>query len=193
MRSKRKAGIRRWDNYYFVKGKRKKGFRQFHLPNKNPPGVKDGFALYLPVYSGKNWDESIVDVNKKKNILIRTWQGLIEVHLPEQFHRLSKQKKQALSNGLITWKLKWIFNNLAGLGKLSPRKGRICFADLIISLDSFFSHKKRHNNKLPLLNVEVNGLKFNLYDIDVGWALHLLKGAGSESRRLWPPKSKAKS
>ena len=126
MKSKRKARIRRWDSYYFVKGKRKKGFIQSNLPNKNPPKAKVGFAIYLPVYSGKNWDESIVDVNKKKNILIRTWQGLIEVHLPEQFHRLSKQKKQALSNGLITWKLKWIFNNLAGLGKLSPRKGRIC-------------------------------------------------------------------
>lgn len=164
---------RKFSFSYLVKGKKKKSFKTFYAPKIKKGSSPTSIEISLPFSTGKDWDETIINAERNKTILIRTWQGLVEVHLPKQFHQLKEQKKQALSHALISWKFRWVFNNLRGLKKLSPKKGRRCFADLIISLEDFLTYEKK--SAIPLLEVAVNGNKIGLYDLDIERASSFLE------------------
>lgn len=94
-----------------------------------------------------------IDAKNTNSFLIRLYQGLVEIHLPEKFHGLEQEEKKSLVDAMITWKFDWISNELYGLGKLSPKKGKVCFTDLLVALNDYLVYLKQHNNEPPLYPV----------------------------------------
>ena len=94
-----------------------------------------------------------IDAKNTNSFLIRLYQGLVEIHLPEKFHGLEQEEKKSLVDAMITWKFDWISNELYGLGKLSPKKGKVCFTDLLVTLNDYLVYLKQHNNEPPLYHV----------------------------------------
>ena len=90
-----------------------------------------------------------IDSEDEDNFLIRLFQGLVEVHLPKKFHELNPEEKQSHIDVIITWKFDWISSELYGLGKLSPKKGKICCTELLITLDDYIIYLKSNDNEPP--------------------------------------------
>ena len=140
---------------YLVKGEKVSGEMKVTRRSGSQRGVIFSETItYSTQKTDKNFYNKIsIDTKNKNNFLIRLYQGLVEIHLPEKFNGLEQEEKNSLIDVMITWKFDWISDNLYGLGKLSPKKGRACYTDLLVTLDDYLVYLKQHNNKPPLYPV----------------------------------------